>query len=56
MRKHSNLHSLISSNAGARRYYNGLPEHVRDMVGACSDMIGSFGALIDHAETFKDNG
>ncbi|MEA4897484.1 hypothetical protein ACH6CV_01285 [Bacillota bacterium Meth-B3] len=49
-KKYDDLAALIREDAGARAYYNRLPDYVKDQMSARSDSINSFESLQDYAE------
>ena len=49
-KKINNLISLLSSNEGARKFFDELPDYVREHIQSRGDNVKSFDELQDYAE------
>ena len=50
MQQYDGLQSLILNDAEAQRYYNELPDYVRNMISSRGHNVNSFDSLKDYAE------
>jgi len=48
--KYSNLSELINDDAKAKKYFNSLPDYVRQHIYSRSSGVNSFESLRDYAE------
>ena len=48
--KYSGLTALIKNDAQAKKYYDELPEYVREQIGQRKHHVNSFDSLRDYAE------
>lgn len=48
--KYKDLQSLIEQDSEASRYYNELPEYVREQISSRSVDVNSYASLQDYAE------
>ena len=44
------LHALLSQNSEAQKYFNSLPDYIRDMIGERADSVQSLDELHRYAE------
>ena len=49
-KKYANLSDLIKDDQKANKYYNSLPEYVKEQMSSRSSSINSFSSLKDYAE------
>ena len=47
---YSGLHALIEDDQNARKYYNALPDYVREMMESRAHNVNSVESLKDYAE------
>ena len=48
--KYPNMYQLLESDAVARRYFDDLPDYVRDQIRTRADNVNSIDSLRDYAE------
>ena len=48
--KFRSLDLLLAADEGARAYYEGLPDYVREQIGTRADSVNSLDSLRDYAE------
>jgi hypothetical protein len=48
--KYSGLNQLIEQDKEANRYFESLPDYVKETISARSENINSFASLCDYAE------
>jgi hypothetical protein len=48
--KYSDMHALLKGDSQAWKYYNMLPDHVRDHIGSQADTVNTFSSLRAQAE------
>jgi len=48
--KYANLTALLQNDGEAKRYFDTLPDYVRDQLSSRPDGINSFASLRDYAE------
>ncbi len=48
--KYSSLYALFEEDAEARRYFDELPDYVRDHIKSRADNVNSIDSLRDYAE------
>jgi len=49
-KKYQNLDLLMAQDAEAKRYYDNLPDYVRDQIATRSESVNSLDSLQDYAE------
>lgn len=49
-KKYSGLNTLIQDNMEAKKYYNALPDYVREQIASRSSGVNSYDSLRDYAE------
>lgn len=49
-KKYGDLSELINSNEDAKKYFNGLPDYVRQQIASRSSGVQTFESLQDYAE------
>lgn len=54
-KKYAGLHELIEQDKEANRYYQSLPDYVKDTMQTRSQNINSFSSLCDYAENLLRN-
>ena len=50
MKKYHDIHALIQSEPEAKRYFDKLPDYVRDQICDRPDGVNSYASLQDYAE------
>jgi len=50
MKKYSNVFELIKSNSEANKFYNSLPDYVKEQIQTRADSVNSFESLQHYAE------
>lgn len=48
--KYSDLHALLRSNREAKRYFDALPDYVREQIATRPEGVNSLESLRDYAE------
>ena len=48
--KFTDMHALLKGDSQAWKYYNMLPDHVRDHISSSADTVNTFSSLRAHAE------
>lgn len=48
--KYQDLSALLNQDAGARAFYNCLPDYVKEQMGPRADSINSFESLRDYVD------
>lgn len=49
-KKYSDLQSLMNEDKNAKKYFNSLPDYVREQIQTRSDSVNSLQSLQDYAE------
>ncbi len=48
--KYANLHALLRAEPDAKRYFDELPDYVREQIAVRPEGVNSFASLQDYAE------
>ena len=48
--KYSDLYALLQQEPKAKRYFDSLPDYVREQIGTRAGNVNSFASLRDYAE------
>lgn len=49
-RKYQSMHTMFEKNAEAKKYFDALPDYVRDQISTRADSVNSYSGLRDYAE------
>jgi len=50
IKKYPSLNELLKNDSGAKKYYDSLPDYVRDQINSRGDDVNSIQSLQDYSE------
>lgn len=48
--KYKSMQAMFAQNAEAKKYYDALPDYVREQIATRADSVNSYSGLCDYAE------
>ena len=49
-RKYENMYAMFEEDSNAKRYFNGLPDYVREQISSRANSVNTYSGLRDYAE------
>ena len=48
--KYENMYAMFEKDSNAKRYFNGLPDYVREQISSRANSVNTYAGLRDYAE------
>lgn len=48
--KYENMYAMFEEDSNAKRYFNGLPDYVREQISSRANSVNTYSGLRDYAE------